>query len=193
MGSQTENNRLVRETGPALRVAQLAEPVLRDLGFHLVRVHVSGQGNSQVQIMAERDDGTLTIDDCVEISRAVSPVMDVEDPISGKYNLEVSSPGIDRPLVRPRDFERWAGHVAKIELSEPLADRKRFKGELEGFVDGEVRLFVNPSDGSQNTVLVGLPFDKIATAKLVMTDDLFNKVARDKKSGTPADGSEIDI
>lgn len=193
MDTQIENTRLARETGVALRVARIAEPVLQDLGFDLVRVRVSGQGNSQVQVMAERADGTLTIDDCVEISRALSPVMDVQDPISGKYNLEISSPGIDRPLVRPRDFERWAGHVAKIELTQALAERKRFKGELEGFADGEVRLYVKPSDGAGEAVLIGLPFEKISTAKLVMTDDLFKTVAHRKKSGKTADGSEIDV
>ncbi len=193
--------RLVRETGAALTIAQLAEPVLEDLGFRLVRVRFLGKGNSQVQIMAERADGTLTIDDCVAISRALSPVMDVEDPISSKYNLEISSPGIDRPLVRPQDFERWAGYEAKVELSEPLADRRRFKGKLEGFLDGEVRIFVKSQDGAQDDILIGLPFNKISDAKLIMTDELFEKTRKkneeaaanpSKDSGSFGDGSEID-
>ncbi len=184
--------RLVRENGPALTIAKIAEPVLVDLGFRLVRVRVSGQGNSELQIIAERPDGTLSIDDCVAITRALSPVLDVEDPIAGKYRLEVSSPGIDRPLVRPCDFESQAGYVAKIELREPLAGRRRFKGKLEGFQDGEVRIFVKPDDGSEQDVLIGLAFDLINDAKLLMTDDLFDKSRKAAKKGAPSDGSELD-
>lgn len=184
--------RLVRETGPALTVAQIAEPVLADLGFRLVRVRLSGQGNSELQIIAERSDGTLTIDDCVTITRALSPVLDVEDPIAGRYRLEVSSPGIDRPLVRPCDFENHGGYLAKIEMREPLAGRRRFKGKLEGFADGEVRIYVKPEDGSENDILVGLPFNLVAAAKLVMTDDLFEKSRGAAKKGAPSDGSEIE-
>jgi len=196
------NKRLVHETGAALTIAQLAEPVLEDFGFALVRVRFLGKGNSQVQIMAERPDGTLTIDDCVTISRALSPVMDVEDPISSKYNLEVSSPGIDRPLVRPKDFERWAGYDAKVELREPLADRRRFKGKLEGYFDGEVRMFVKSQDGAKDDILIGLPFNKISDAKLIMTDELFEKTrkknaeavatSKSNENDSFGDGSEID-
>jgi len=184
--------RLVRENGPALMIAKIAEPVLADLGFRLVRVRVSGTGNSEVQITAERSDGTLTIDDCVAITRGLSPVLDVEDPIAGKYRLEVSSPGIDRPLVRPCDFENKAGFVAKIEMREALAGRRRFKGRLEGFVDNEVRIFVKPDDGSENDVLIGLPFDMINDAKLVLTDDLLAKSREVAKQGAPTDGSEFE-
>ncbi len=184
--------RLVRENGPALTIARIAEPVLDDLGFRLVRVRVSGTGNSEVQLVAERHDGSLSIDDCVTITRGLSPVLDVEDPIAGKYRLEVSSPGIDRPLVRPCDFESKAGFVAKIEMREALAGRRRFKGTLEGFDDGEVRIFVKPDDGSDKDVLIGLPFDQISDAKLVMTDDLLEKSRMVAKDGAPTDGSEID-
>lgn len=118
--------RLARETGLAQHVAVLAEPVLEDLGFRLVRARIVGQGRCTVQIMAERPDGTLNIDDCERISRALSPVFDVDDPMPGEYLLEVSSPGIDRPLVRPDDFERWAGYEARIEMTELLAGRRRF-------------------------------------------------------------------
>jgi len=186
------DRRLVRETGPALTIAQLAEPVLSDLGFRLVRVRLTGQGNSELQVIAERPDGTLTIDDCVAITRALSPVLDVEDPISGKYRLEVSSPGMDRPLVRPCDFENQAGYLAKIELREPLAGRRRFKGTLEGFTDGEVRVFVKPDDGSDVDVLIGLPFDLINDAKLVMSDGLFDKRQSKEKADAPSNGSKID-
>ncbi len=184
--------RLVRENGPALTIAKIAEPVLDDLGFRLVRVRVSGQGNSEVQLIAERADGTLSIDDCVTITRGLSPVLDVEDPIAGKYRLEVSSPGIDRPLVRPCDFESKTGFVAKIEMREALAGRRRFKGKLEGFEDGEVRIFVKPDDGSDEDILIGLPFDLISDAKLVMTDDLLEKSRMAAKDGAPTDGSEMD-
>ena len=185
-------NRLVRENGPALTIAKIAEPVLVDLGFRLVRVRVSGLGNSEVQLIAERPDGTLTIDDCVTITRGLSPVLDVEDPIAGKYRLEVSSPGIDRPLVRPCDFESKAGFVAKIEMHTALAGRRRFKGKLEGFEDGEVRIFVKPDDGSESDILIGLPFEQISDAKLVMTDDLLEKSRAAAKDGAPTDGSEMD-
>jgi len=184
--------RLVRENGPALTVAKIAEPVLGDLGFRLVRIRISGQGNSELQVMAEREDGTLTIEDCVAITRALSPVLDVEDPIAGKYRLEISSPGIDRPLVRPCDFENNAGDVAKIELREALAGRRRFKGRLEGYEDGEVRIYVKPDDGSDEDVLIGLPFKQIHDAKLVMTDELFEKSRKAAKNGAPSDGSELE-
>lgn len=166
MGDQ----RISRETGPLMSVVASVEPVIEDLGFRLVRVRMMS-GNI-LQIMAERADGTLSIADCETISRAISPVLDVEDPISGTYSLEVSSPGIDRPLVRPSDFEGWAGHEVKVELARPLAGRKRFRGRLEGFADDEVRLFMPPENAGDDELLIGLPFSEIASAKLVMTDAL---------------------
>ena len=134
--------RFVGETGLAAEIAALAEPVLDDLGFRLVRVVVSGRNGTTVQIMAERPDGTITVEECAEISRSLSPVLDAHDPMPGQYTLEVSSPGIDRPLVRPSDFEDWAGYEAKIELKEPIAGRKRFRGVLEGIEGEEVRIEV---------------------------------------------------
>jgi ribosome maturation factor RimP len=110
--------RLARETGPAARIAALAEPVLEGMGFRLVRVKLIG---GTVQVMAERPDGTFTIDDCEQFSRAFSPVMDVADIMSGRYQLEVSSPGIDRPLVRAQDFEDWAGHEVKLDMAVPVS------------------------------------------------------------------------
>jgi ribosome maturation factor RimP len=180
--------RLARETGPAQRVAALAEPVLADMGFRLVRVKMSGP---TLQIMAERPDGTFTIDDCEAVSRALSPLLDVEDVISSRYHLEVSSPGIDRPLVRASDFETWAGHEVKIEM--PVAGRKRFKGNLEGFHEGEVRFFIeNPEGAAKEPLLIGVPFADISDAKLVLTDQLIEAA----KSRLPAkgygDGAEID-
>ena len=173
MTTETET-RLARETGPAQRVAALAEPVLADLGFRLVRVKMSGP---TLQIMAERPDGTFTIEDCEAVSRAMSPILDVEDPVSSRYHLEVSSPGIDRPLVRASDFESWAGHEVKIEMAVPVAGRKRFKGTLEGYHDGEVRLFIeNPEGATKEPVLIGVPFADISDAKLVLTDALIEAV-----------------
>ena len=120
----------------------MVEPVLENLGFRLVRVTVAARGSATVQIMAERPDGTISVEECADISRTLSAVLDVADPIPSGYNLEISSPGIDRPLVRPADFDRWAGYEARIEARELISGRKRFRGRLEGFVDGEVRIEV---------------------------------------------------
>src|ERR687893_1017755 len=111
--------RLITESGVAARVATIIDPVVQDLGFRLVRVKVTGTNGCTVQIMAERPDGTMSVDDCEVVSRAISPVLDLEDPIGRAYYLEISSPGIDRPLVRASDFERWAGHEVKIEMAVP--------------------------------------------------------------------------
>src|ERR1700719_2090789 len=124
--------RLITEPGRAARVAALAEPVLAGLGYRLVRVRVSAAAGCTVQIMAERPDGTMAIEDCEAASRALSPVLDASDPIEGAYRLEISSPGIARPLVRHSDFDRYAGHVAHIEMLAPIDGRKRFRGELLG-------------------------------------------------------------
>ena len=188
MTTETET-RLARETGPAQRVAALAEPVLADLGFRLVRVKMSGP---TLQIMAERPDGTFTIEDCEAVSRAMSPILDVEDVVSSRYHLEVSSPGIDRPLVRPTDFESWAGHEVKIEMAVPVAGRKRFKGTLEGYHEGEVRLFIeNPEGATKEPVLIGVPFADISDAKLVLTDALI-EAAKARLPKGYGDGAEID-
>ena len=121
-----DTTRISRETGPALRVAALVEPVLDSMGFRLVRVKMSG---TTLQIMAERPDGTFSIDDCEKFSRAISPMLDVADIVSTRYQLEISSPGIDRPLVRSEDFERWAGHEAKIEMAVPVAGTEALQGQ----------------------------------------------------------------
>lgn len=182
--------RLARETGPAQRVAVLAGPVLADLGFRLVRVKMSGP---TLQIMAERPDGTFSIEDCEQVSRAMSPLLDVEDVISSRYHLEVSSPGIDRPLVRPSDFEAWAGHELKIEMAVPVAGRKRFRGHLEGYHEGEVRLYVeNPDGATKEPVLIGVPFADIAEAKLVLTDELIAAARGRLPQKGYGDGAEID-
>ena len=128
--------RLIAEPGLAARVAAIAEPVIEGMGFRLVRVRISAADGCTVQVMAERPDGTLAIEDCEEISHALSPVLDVADPIDRAYRLEISSPGIDRPLVRRSDFERHTGHLAKVEMSVPVEGRKRFRGILLG-VEGD--------------------------------------------------------
>ncbi len=174
MAALTESGtekRFVRESGVAAEIASLAEPLLEDLGFRLVRVLVSGRDGGTVQIMAERSSGVITIEDCTLISRRLSPLLDVHDPMPGGYNLEISSPGIDRPLVRPSDFEIWAGYEAKVELRELVDGRKRFRGLIEGFEDGEVRLAV-ALDGVEGNQVMGFPVDMIESAKLVLTDEL---------------------
>ncbi|MCA3554892.1 ribosome maturation factor RimP [Aestuariivirga sp.] len=189
MTTETDT-RLARETGPAQRVAALSEPVLAGMGFRLVRVKMSGP---TLQIMAERPDGTFTIDDCEAVSRAMSPILDVEDVVSSRYHLEVSSPGIDRPLVRPSDFESWAGHEVKVEMAVPVAGRKRFKGTLEGCHEGEVRLFIeNPEGASKEPVLIGVPFADISDAKLVLTDALIAAAKTRLAARGYGDGAEID-
>jgi ribosome maturation factor RimP len=178
--SAAATTRFVRESGAAAKVADLVEPVLESLGFRLVRITVSGREGVTVQIMAERDDGTITIDDCEMISKQLSPLLDVHDPVHGSYRLEVSSPGIDRPLVRPSDFEDWAGYEAKIELKEPVNGRKRFRGVLEGFEDGEVRVVCDLDQVGRQTL--GFPVSLIGEAKLVLTDELIREaLTRAKK------------
>jgi ribosome maturation factor RimP len=181
--------RFIRETGVAGQIAALVEPVIEDLGFRLVRVRIMGRDDNQtLQVMAERGDGTITIEDCEAISRQLSPVLDAADVIPGAYNLEISSPGIDRPLVRPSDFEDWAGYQTKIELTDLLGGRKRFSGTLEGFEDGEVRLEVDLDQvGVQ---VIGLPVDLIGDARLVLTDDLVRESLRRSKQQEKAGGTD---
>jgi ribosome maturation factor RimP len=147
------------------RLAAIVRPTIEGLAFELVRLRLMGGKRMVLQIMAERPDGGIEVDDCARISRAVSAVLDVEDPISGEYVLEVSSPGIDRPLTRLKDFETWAGYEAKLETAEPIDGRRRFKGVLAGVEDGEVLIEI--AEGT-----IGLDFDMIADAKLVLTDAL---------------------
>lgn len=189
----TTGDRFIHETGLAAALASLVEPVLIDLGFRLVRVTVSGRDGKTVQIMAERPDGTITIDDCEAISKQLSPVLDVHDLVSDAYRLEISSPGIDRPLVRLTDFEDWAGYEAKVELTEPVSGRRRFRGRLEGIEDGEVRMDVEIE--GQGHVTLGIPAALISDARLILTDELIREaLTRAKKKGTLGlgDGSEPD-
>jgi ribosome maturation factor RimP len=173
------DRRFARETGTERTIADLAEPVLEELGFRLVRVKVSGRDGGTVQIMAERAGGDMSIEDCAVISRSLSPVLDAYDPMPGHYNLEVSSPGIDRPLVRPSDFALWAGHEAKVELNQPVDGRKRFRGVIEGVADDEARLRIE-LEGKTEPVVIGLPFSLIGEAKLVADMDSFKADFADK-------------
>ncbi len=167
--------RLIRETGLEARVAHIVEPVVNDLGYELVRVRISGLNGMTVQIMAERPNGTMTVEDCELISRNLSPAMDVADPINREYRLEVSSPGIDRPLTRSKDFEIWVGHEAKIEMEHAVNGRKRFRGILTGVNDGAARLrLIDTPDVGE----VWLPLDDIGEAKLVLTDALIKASPR---------------
>lgn len=162
---------LVTPSGSAVerRILALIEPSLSDMGFAVVRVTLSGSQRRRLQVMAEHADGrTMGVDDCAEISSVISALLDVEDPIDGEYVLEVSSPGIDRPLTRPLDFERFAGHEARVELAMPLDGQRRFRGRLLG-LDGErenVRLALAAGDE------VALPLASVSKAKLVLTDEL---------------------
>ena len=174
--------RLIIEQGMAARVAALATPVLTGLGYRLVRVRVSATSGCTVQIMAERADGTMLIEDCETASRALSPVFDVEDPIDSEYRLEVSSPGIDRPLVRRSDFERHAGHEIKVEMAVAREGRKRFRGVLLG-VEGEAARLrrKDAAEGEETDVL--LPIADMAEARLVLTDALIREsLRRDKRA-----------
>lgn len=193
VGRCTMLNRFIQETGLAGSIAELVGPVLDDLGFRLVRVDVSRRDGMTVQVMAERDDGTISIYDCETISRQLSPILDVHDPIAGKYRLEVSSPGIDRPLVRPADFEVWSGYDAKIELKQPVDGRKRFQGQIEGFDNDEVRIEVDLKDLGRQTI--GLPVELIGEARLVLTDELVREAlarAKQRKNSGVGDGSDAD-
>jgi len=187
------DKRFLREAGSAGQIADLVEPVLADMGFRLVRVRILGREEQTLQIMAERPDGTIAIEDCAEISRQLSPMLDAHDPIAGKYHLEVSSPGIDRPLVRPSDFEDWAGYEAKVELSDILDGRKRFRGTIEGYVDGELRLEVDLDQIGIH--VIGLPTGLIGEARLVLTNELVRESLRRSKAASRAassDGDEFD-
>jgi len=174
--------RLVVEPGLAARVSAVAEPVLQGMGYRLVRIRISGEAGCTVQIMAERPDGTMLIDDCEAVSRALSPVLDVADPIERAYRLEISSPGIDRPLVRRSDFERYGGHLVKIEMAVAAHGRKRFRGTLAGVEGNAVRLRRDDVSGEDADVL--LVMEEIADARLVLTDEL---VAESMRRGKAAE------
>ncbi|MBQ8102262.1 MAG: ribosome maturation factor RimP [Afipia sp.] len=173
--------RLVVEPGVGARVATVAAPVLQGMGYRLVRIKVSGEAGCTVQIMAERPDGTMQIEDCEAISKALSPVMDIADPIQRAYRLEISSPGIDRPLVRRSDFERYIGHLVKIEMANPHDGRKRFRGLIQGLEGNAVRIVredAKPDHKGAQEQDVLLPIEDIAGANLVLTNALIAESMR---------------
>jgi ribosome maturation factor RimP len=165
------DDRIIRESGIDARIAQIVGPVLSAIGYRLVRVRLSGQNGLTLQIMAERPDGTMTVEDCEAVSRAVSPALDVEDPIEKAYHLEVSSPGIDRPLVRKTDFVAWKGHLLKMETSVMVAERKRFRGRIADADEIGVTI-ERDAPGYGEEPVVRVPFEAISEARLILTDDL---------------------
>jgi ribosome maturation factor RimP len=173
--------RLVVEPGAAARVSAVAGPVLQGMGYRLVRIKISGESGCTVQIMAERPDGSMQIEDCEAISRALSPVLDVADPIDRAYRLEISSPGIDRPLVRRSDFERYAGHLVKIEMAVAHEGRKRFRGTLAGVEGDAVRIHRDDTRAGEDTETM-LVMEDIFEARLVLTDELIAESMRRGKA-----------
>ena len=187
MSEPASEARFITETGTAAEIASLAEPVLEGLGFRLVMVRIIGGQGPIIEIMAERPDGTMSIEDCRIVSQSLSPVLDVHDPMpQSSYRLQISSPGIDRPLVRPSDFDQWAGYEAKIEMKELISGRRRFRGVLEGYEAGEARIEMELPDAGQQ--VLGLPIALIAEAKLVLTDELVRESLRRAKRAKVSSG-----
>ncbi|MEO1747432.1 MAG: ribosome maturation factor RimP [Pseudomonadota bacterium] len=183
--------RIVTETGVDAKVASIIEPVLNSEGYRLVRVRLSGMNGLTLQIMAERADGTMTVEDCEQISRAISPLLDVEDPIDKAYHLEMSSPGIDRPLVRKSDFAKWRGHITKLETSVMVNGRKRFRGTITDVTSEAITLFRDqPAIGEDNEHTI--PFEAIADARLILTDDLIRASLQADKAARAARGEPIE-
>ena len=186
---------LVTKTPAEDRLAELLDPSIQGMGYRLVRLRLLGSGGADaaltLQIMAERPDGTMSVDDCEQISKALSPVLDVEDPVAQAYNLELSSPGIDRPLVRRSDFEIWSGHVAKIETAYLLDGRKRFRGHIVK-VEGEGVLIRRDNAAKGEEKEVTIPFEAISTANLVLTDELIREALVRDKALRKANGMDAD-
>jgi len=178
-------NDLIAKAAIDRRLAEIITPVIEDMGFELVRVRLMGGKTQILQIMADRPEGGIEVDECAAISTAVSAILDVEDPILDPYTLEVSSPGIDRPLTRLKDFEEFEGYEAKVETAEPIDGRKRFKGVLAGVEGYEVML--NVAEGT-----IGLQFDWLSDAKLVLTDELIREMLRARKAAGVIDETEFD-
>jgi len=181
------SNIIIGEARDVVRLRELLEPTALDLGYELVRLRFLGQeGRRTLQVMAERPDGAMDVADCAKLSRGLSAILDVEDPITNAYDLEVSSPGMDRPLTRPKDFERFEGMEAKLEMGALVDGRKRFRGTLEGVEDGEILLKVQLAGESEPQVL-GFAFGLIADAKLVLNDELIKESLKQSASDTPVE------
>ena len=179
------SNTLIAKAAIDRRLAEIVTPVIEDMGFEMVRLRLMGGKTATLQIMAERPEGGIEVDDCARISTEVSATLDVEDPIIDAYTLEVSSPGIDRPLTRLKDFETYEGYDAKLETADLVAGRKRFKGVLAGVEDDEV--LINVEEGT-----IGLKFDWLNEAKLTLTDDLIKEMLRQRKEAGVIDDEQFD-
>lgn len=179
------NNDLIAKASIDQRLASIITPVIEDLGFELVRVRLMSGKSTTLQIMAERPEGGIEVDQCAAISTAIGATLDVEDPIVDEYTLEVSSPGIDRPLTRLKDFATFEGYEAKIETSELIDGRRRFKGQLAGVEGNDV--LINVEEGT-----IGLDFDWLSDAKLVLTDELISEMLRQRKAAGDVNEDEFD-
>ncbi|MDR3500737.1 MAG: ribosome maturation factor RimP [Parvibaculum sp.] len=184
---ETLDTHLIAAHGQSRKVFDLIRAPAEAAGFEIVRVRYGLHDGHTLQIMAERADGSMKVADCETLSNLLSAILDVEDPIAGEYNLEVSSAGIDRPLTRPKDFERWQGFETKIELSEAIDGRKRFRGILHGFENGEV-LIEHDVEGFSEPQVIGLPFRQVGEAKLTMSDDLIRESLKRRDREGPSDG-----
>ena len=181
---------LIAQTAMDRRLADILTPVIEGMGFELVRIRLMSGKTKTLQIMAERPEGGIEVDECAQISTAVSALMDVEDPIEDNYTLEVSSPGIDRPLTRLKDFDTWQGYEARIETAELIDGRKRFKGVLAGIEGNEV--LINLPDETGEDVTLGLDFDWLSDAKLILTDELITEMLRQRKASGQIDETQFD-
>ncbi len=180
---------LIAKTAIDRRLAEIVAPVIEGLGYELVRIRLQGGRHATLQIMADRPEGGINVDDCAAISTGVSAVLDVEDPITEQYTLEVSSPGIDRPLTRLKDFDAWEGYEVRLETTEQIDGRKRFKGMLRGTEGDEVLIEIE--DQGQD-VTIGLQFEWLADAKLVLTEELIAEMLRQRKDAGIIDEGQFD-
>jgi ribosome maturation factor RimP len=180
---------LIAKTAIDRRLADIITPVIEGVGFELVRVRLMGGKTRILQIMVDRPEGGIEVDECAQVSTAVSAVLDVEDPIEDNYILEVSSPGIDRPLTRLKDFDMWVEYEARLETTEMIDGRRRFKGVLQGTEGDEVLIEIE--EGGES-ITIGLKFDWLSDAKLLLTDELIAEVLRQRKESGVIDESKFD-
>ena len=182
----SDETRLITEVGINARIANIIQPIIEEMGFRLVRVNYTGLNGGTLQVMTERLDGSMTIEDCEQVSRSISPILDVKNPIHNAYNLEVSSPGLDRPLVRKSDFEFWAGHYVKVELAVSLGDKKKFRGILLGIIENMIRIR-NSGKTDNEPETIEIPITDIVECRLVETDELIKSALKAGKNRTHKD------
>jgi len=187
--SERNMSELIAKTSMDRRMAEMITPVIEDMGFELVRVRLMGGETKTLQIMADKPGGGIEVDDCAKISTAVSATLDVEDPLEDAFTLEVSSPGIDRPLTRLKDFDAWEGYEVKLETTEMIDGRRRFKGPLQGTEGGDVLIEIE-IQGKPATI--GLNYEWLSDAKLVLTDELIRDVLRARKDAGDVDEKQFD-